>query len=348
MKLAIVGAGATGGFLGGMLARAGEDVTLVARGAHLAAMRVHGVRIISSQEEIVAFPHCTDDLSAVADADFVLLTVKAHSLPQLAPRIGPLLAPKAAVVSAQNGLPWWYFSKHGGPLDGTRLRTADPDDTVSDSIGVERVIGCIVYPATRLVEPGVIEHVEGNRFSIGELDGTRSERCQALSAMLTRAGLKCPVRTRIRHELWLKLLGNAVLNPISALTRATLEDITRDGHTRSVAAAAMREADSVARAVGVDLEISVEQRLEGASQVGAHKTSMLQDLESGRPLEVDAVLGAVVEIGDLLGLDLPHLRTLYACTTLLASVGATSCRNDNRSSTVAAARIGDVGPGNSR
>jgi 2-dehydropantoate 2-reductase len=262
---------------------------------------------ISSQEEIVAFPHCTDDLSAVADADFVLLTVKAHSLPQLAPRIGPLLAPKAAVVSAQNGLPWWYFSKHGGPLDGTRLRTADPDDTVSDSIDVERVIGCIVYPATRLVEPGVIEHVEGNRFSIGELDGTRSERCQALSAMLTRAGLKCPVRTRIRHELWLKLLGNAVLNPIS-----------------------------------------VEQRLEGASQVGAHKTSMLQDLESGRPLEVDAVLGAVVEIGDLLGLDLPHLRTLYACTTLLASVGATGCRNDKRSSTVAAARIGDVGAGNSR
>ena len=346
MKLAIVGAGATGGFLGGMLARAGEDVTLVARAAHLAAMRVHGVRIISSQEEIVAFPHCTDDLSAVADADFVLLTVKAHSLPQLAPRIGPLLAPKAAVVSAQNGLPWWYFSKHGGPL-------APGEQTFF--VQRQRHGKRMGFPGGAKDRAVRIARNTRNRFrdapggfSIGELDGTRSERCQALSAMLTRAGLKCPVRTRIRHELWLKLLGNAVLNPISALTRATLEDITRDGHTRSVAAAAMREADSVARAVGVDLEISVEQRLEGASQVGAHKTSMLQDLESGRPLEVDAVLGAVVEIGDLLGLDLPHLRTLYACTTLLASVGATGCRNDNRSSTLAAARIGDVGPGNSR
>jgi 2-dehydropantoate 2-reductase len=274
----------------------------------------------------VAFPRCTDDLSVVAEADFVWLTVKAHSLPELAPRIGPLLGPATTVVAAQNGIPWWYFFKHGGPFEGTQLRSADPDLRLSNSIDIDRVIGCVVYPATRLIEPGVIEHLKGIRFSIGELDGQRSERCVSLSSVLMRAGLKCPIRTRIRHELWVKLLGNAVLNPISALTRATLDDITHDVQARALVTASMIEAERVARGVGIELEIGVEERLHGVAQVGAHKTSMLQDLETGRPLEVEALLGSVVEIGDLLGLDLPHLRTLYACTSLLASVGATGCR----------------------
>jgi 2-dehydropantoate 2-reductase len=317
MKFVIVGAGATGGFLGARLARASEDVTLVARGQHLAAMQSNGVRVIGAGEEFIAHPACTDDLSVVSSADVVFLTVKAHALTELAPRLAPLLGPETAVVTAQNGIPWWYFDLDGGPLAGTRLHSADPGSVIGCSIASRRVIGCVVYPATQLVSPGVIEHLEGTRFSIGEPDGSKTPRCQAIAAALIRAGLKCPIRTRIRHDLWLKLLGNVAFNPISALTGATLVDIATHPETRAVARAVMDEADSVARALGVSLEIGVDQRLAGAEKVGAHKTSMLQDVETHRPLEVEAVLGTVVEIGTLLGLDLPHLRTIYACTQLL-------------------------------
>jgi 2-dehydropantoate 2-reductase len=320
LKLVIVGAGATGGFLGARLARAEENVTLVARGPHLEAMRTNGVRVIGAGEDFVVHPACTDDLAVVGDADVVFLTVKAHALTYLAPRLGPLLGRDTAVVTAQNGIPWWYFDDcaiPGGPPAGTRLHSADPGGVIAASIASHRVIGCVVYPATQLVDPGVIEHLEGSRFSIGEPDGRKTARCQALAAALVRAGLKSPIRTRIRHDLWLKLLGNVAFNPISALTRATLVDIATRPEPRALARAVMEEADSVARALGVELEIGVDQRLAGAQQVGAHKTSMLQDVETGRPLEVEALLGTVVEIGDLLGLELPHLRTLYACTQLL-------------------------------
>jgi 2-dehydropantoate 2-reductase len=317
VKFVVLGAGATGGFLGARLARADQDVTLIARGPHLAAMRANGVRVIGSGDDFVARPACTDDLAVVGAADVVFVTVKAHALPALAPQLGPLLGPDTAVVTAQNGIPWWYFFDTDEPLAGTQLRTVDPDGAIAGSIDTRRVVGCIVYPATRLLEPGVIEHVEGTRFSIGEPDGSRSERCQAIAAALVKAELKAPIRTRIRPELWLKLLGNVAFNPISALTRATLVDIATQPETRATARAVMEEADSVARALGIELDIGVDQRLTGAEKVGAHKTSMLQDVESGRPLEVDALLGAVVEIGDLLGLELPHLRTLYACTQLL-------------------------------
>jgi 2-dehydropantoate 2-reductase len=317
VKLVVLGAGATGGFLGARLARADQDVTLIARGPHLAAMRANGLRVIEDDDEFVTHPACTDDLAVVGTADVVFLTVKAHALPALAPRLGPLLGPETAVVTAQNGIPWWYFFDTEGPLAGTHLRSVDPGDVVASAIESRRIVGCIVYPATQLLAPGVVQHIEGTRFSIGELDGTRSERCQAISSALVRAGLKCPIRPRIRPELWLKLLGNVAFNPISALTRATLVDIATQPEARATARAVMEEADSVARALGIELDIGVDQRLAGAEKVGAHKTSMLQDVESGRPLEVDALLGAVVEIGDLLGLQLPHLRTLYACTQLL-------------------------------
>jgi 2-dehydropantoate 2-reductase len=317
MKFAIVGAGATGGFLGARLARAGEDVTLIARGPHLEAMRTSGLRVVGESEDFVAHPDCTDDLSAVGAADVVFLTVKAHALPELAPRLGPLLGPEAAVVTAQNGIPWWYFFNYAGPLAGTHLKSTDPEGSIAHNIDVSRVVGCVVYPATSVVAPGVIEHIEGTRFSIGEPDGSKSQRAQAIAAALVRSGLKSAVRTRIRGELWLKLLGNVAFNPISALTRATLVDIATNPETRTTARAVMEEADSVARALGIEQDISIDQRLSGAERVGAHKTSMLQDVESGRPLEVDALLGAVVEIGDLLRLELPHLRTVYACTALL-------------------------------
>jgi 2-dehydropantoate 2-reductase len=319
MKFVVLGAGATGGFLGARLARADEDVTLVARGQHLSAMQANGVRVVcGGDDDFTAHPACTDDLSVVGSADVVFLTVKAHALTDLAPRLGPLLGPDTAVVTAQNGIPWWYFEpSYAGPLAGTRLHSADPGYAIAHSIETRRVIGCVVYPATHLLAPGVIEHLEGTRFSIGEPDGSKSDRCQAIAAALVRAGLKCPIRTRIRHDLWLKLLGNVAFNPISALTRATLVDIATHPETRAAARAVMEEADSVARTLGVELEIGVDQRLAGAEKVGAHKTSMLQDVEMGRPLEVEAVLGTVVEIGALLGLRLPHLRTIYACTQLL-------------------------------
>jgi 2-dehydropantoate 2-reductase len=317
VKFVIVGAGATGAFLGARLARAGVAVTLVARGAHLAAMRERGVEVRDDGGSFVAHPPCTDDLSVVTEADAVFLTLKAHSLPDMAPRLGPLLGPDTAIVTAQNGIPWWYFERHGGPLDGTRLRTVDPGGIIATHIDARRVVGCVVYPATSIIAPGIIQHVEGNRFSLGELDGTTTERCRAIAAALIKGGLKAPIRPRIRDEIWLKLLGNVCFNPLSALTRATMVQIATDPEMRPVAQSMMEEADSVARALGIDLAIGVEQRLAGAEKVGAHKTSMLQDVESGHPLEIEALIGAVLEIATLLGLSLPHLRTVYACARLL-------------------------------
>jgi 2-dehydropantoate 2-reductase len=317
VRFAIVGAGATGGFLGGFLARAGHDVTLVARGAHLDAMRRHGLRVRTAEGEFTVRPSCTDDLGVVAEAEAAFLAVKAHAIAPMAPALGAALGVGGTLVTLQNGIPWWYFQRHGGPLNGTSLETVDPGGVIGRHIDPARVVGAVTYPATRIVEPGVVEHVEGTRFTIGELDSTRSERCRAISGALVSSGLKCPVRTDIRKEIWLKLIGNAVFNPLSALTRASLAAITTDPGMRAVALALMREAVGVAAAVGVELDLTVEQRLEGASRVGEHKTSMLQDVEAGRPLEVDALVGAVVEIGHLTRLELPRLETVYASVKLL-------------------------------
>jgi 2-dehydropantoate 2-reductase len=317
VRFVVVGAGATGGFLGGFLARAGHDVTLVARGAHLEAMRHHGLRVRTAEGEFTVQPRCTDDVGAVAEAEVAFLAVKAHAVASMAPALGASLGVGGTLVTLQNGIPWWYFERHGGPLDGSRLETVDPGGVIGRHIDAARVVGAVTYPATRIVEPGVVEHVEGTRFAIGELDSTRSERCKAISGALASAGLKCPVRTDIRKEIWLKLIGNAVFNPLSALTRASMAAIATEPGTRAVALALMREALSVAAAVGVQLDLTVEQRLEGAARVGEHKTSMLQDVEAGRPLEVDALVGAVVEIGHLAGLELPRLETVDACVKLL-------------------------------
>ncbi len=302
MRLVVVGAGATGGFLGGFLARAGHEVTLVARGVHLEAMRRHGLRVRTAEGEFTVRPRCTDDLGAVAGAEAAFLAVKAHAIAPMAPALGAALGADGTLVTLQNGIP---------------LQTVDPGGVIGQHIDPARVVGAVTYPATRIVEPGVVEHVEGTRFTIGELDSTRSERCRAISGALASSGLKCPVRADIRKQIWLKLIGNAVFNPLSALTRASLVAIATDPGTRAVALALMREAVRVAAAVGVELDLTVEQRLEGAARVGEHKTSMLQDVESGRPLEVDALVGAVVEIGHLAGLELPRLETVYACVKLL-------------------------------
>jgi len=317
LKVGIVGAGAIGGFLGGRLARAGVEVTLVARGPHLRAMRESGLRVIDSGGEWRVRVDATDDIAAMRDAGAVFVTLKAHSLPPVADRLAASLGPDSVVVSAQNGIPWWYFQRHGGELEGIHLESVDPGGVVANAIDPRRVIGCVVYPATSLVSPGVIRHVEGERFSLGELDGSQSARILELSHVLVSAGLKAPVQQRIRAELWLKLLGNAVFNPLSALTRASLGDIAQSPLVADVVRSAMEEADAVAQRLGIEIPVSIDQRIKGAARVGDHNTSMLQDLEAGRPMEIDALTGSVVELGDRLGVPVPHLRTLYSAVKLL-------------------------------
>ena len=313
----MLGAGAIGGFLGARLARAGADVVLIARGPHLRAMRESGLRVTAAEGDWTIPVEATDDFAAMRDADAVFVTLKAHTLPPIAAKLAASLGAGTAVVSAQNGIPWWYFQRHGGELDGIHLETVDPGGEIARAIDPARVIGCVVYPAASLVSPGVVRHVEGERFSIGELDGQESTRSLELSRALVSAGLKAPIVRRIRAEVWLKLMGNAVFNPLSALTRASLGEMAGSPLVASVVRAAMEEVDAVARGVGIETSVSIDQRIKGAARVGDHKTSMLQDLEAGRPMEIDALTGSVVELGERLGSPVPHLRTLYASVKLL-------------------------------
>lgn len=319
MRIAILGAGATGGFLGARLAKAGLDVVLIARGPHLQAMRHVGLRLIEADgESTLVKVEATEDIGVVSGADFVFVTLKAHSVPAIAERLAANLGAGTTVVSAQNGIPWWYFQRHGGELEGIHLESVDPGGIVGRTIDPKRVIACIVYPATSVVGPGIIRHVEGERFSLGELDGSQTERILALSSALASAALKAPVQPRIRQELWLKLMGNAVFNPLSALTRTSLGEMAQSPILARVVRAAMEEVDGVASRLGIEIPVSIDQRIRGAARVGAHKTSMLQDLEAGRPLEIDAITGSVVELAGRLGVPVPHLETMYASVKALA------------------------------
>lgn len=317
MKFAVAGAGAIGAFVGALLARAGEDVTLIARGPHLRAMREHGVRVRGEIGEFVVHPSVTDDPATVGVVDVVILSLKAHSLADFAPKLTPLLGPETTVVSAQNGLPWWYFYRHGGGFDGLEIEAIDPGGAISRSLPPGRAIGCVIYCSTSIEEPGVIEHLEGTRFALGEPDKSKSERCRRIADAFIRSGLRAPVRADIRRDIWVKLLGSLAFNPLSAITRATLGDIVKFPPTRLLAHAIMLEGDEVARGLGIEIGIAPEQRLAGAEKVGPHKTSMLQDLEAGRPLELDAIVGAVIEVADKLNIPVPQTRTVYACAKLL-------------------------------
>jgi 2-dehydropantoate 2-reductase len=318
MKFLIVGAGAIGAYIGARMARAGLDVTLFARGPHLRAMQERGVRVIGAGGEFEARPRIVGTLEEAGLADVVFLAVKAHSLPQLAPQLRPVLEPDTAVVSTQNGIPWWYFQGFAGACDGLRLEHVDPGGVITAAIEPRRVIGSLVYFATEIVEPGVVRHDEGNRISLGEPDGTRSERCRRIAEALIASGLRCPVTARIRNEIWVKILGNVAFNPVSALTGATLAQMTRHPEVSALIRNIMQETEAVATRLGIELPISIEQRIAGAEKVGEHKTSMLQDLETGRPMELDAIVGAVLEIGEHLGIPMPHTHSVYACTKLLA------------------------------
>jgi len=308
VRLVVVGAGAVGGYLGARLTCAGRDVTLIARGPHLAAMRERGVRVRSPEGDFEARPAVAADPESVGPADVVVLGVKAHGLPDLAPRLGPMLGPDTVVMSTQNGIPWWF----------TPLERVDPGGVIAAAIEARRVVGSIVYFSAEVAEPGVIRHIDGSRISLGEPAGGRSERCHAIAETLRDAGLRCTVTAHLREEVFVKLMGNAAFNPISALTGATLAEMTRHPDVSDLARKIMAEVEAVAAGLGMRLPVSIERRMAGAGEVGDHKTSMLQDFEAGRPLELEAVVGALVELGERLGIPTPHTRAVYACAKLRA------------------------------
>jgi 2-dehydropantoate 2-reductase len=312
MRIGIFGAGAIGGLLAVRLARAGADVTVVARGPHLAAMQARGIVLRSGGEEFSAHPRCVADAGEAGMQDFVVVTLKAHGLPGAAPQIARMMGPESALVTGINGVPYWYFYGHDSEFRDRVVESVDPGGAVSRILPPSCAIGSVVYPAAEVVEPGVIEHTYGDRFVLGEPDGTRSPRIEALSAALIGAGFKAPVRPRIRDEIWVKLWGNMAFNPVSALTGATLVRLTEGPALRALIRALMVEGRDVGEALGIKFAIDVDRRIAGAAEVGAHKTSMLQDLERGRPMEIDALLGAVVELGTLVGHDMPTSRTVLA------------------------------------
>jgi 2-dehydropantoate 2-reductase len=320
MKFAVLGAGAIGAYVGASLQRGGSEVTLIARGAHLEAMRQSGVRVISPRGDFEARPAATDDFDALGEADVAFVALKAYSLPGLAERIGAALGPKTVVIPAQNGIPWWYFQSHPGPLAGATLESVDPGGVISRSIEPERIVGCVVYCSTEIVAPGVIRHIEGTRFAVGEPDGSLSDRCQRISDAFVAGGLKCPVEERLRDQIWLKLIGNVAFNPVTALTGATLGQLGSRPEVMEVLRAMLEESAAVASELGIELPVSIERRLERGIAVGDHKTSTLQDLEAGKPLELDCMSGAVIELGDRLGVAVPHVRTAHACAKLLDAV----------------------------
>jgi 2-dehydropantoate 2-reductase len=318
MKVCIFGAGAIGGYMGVKLAKAGADVSLVARGPHLAAMQEKGLTLIEEGETTTVPVTASDDPAALGVQDYVIVTLKAHSVPPVVSKMAPLIGPNTTIVSGVNGVPWWYFHTLEGAHEGTRLDSVDPGNVQWNGFGPDRVLGCVVYPAAEVIEPGVIKHIEGNRFSLGEPDGSKSDRAQALSKILANAGLKAPVRPKLRDEIWVKLWGNLSFNPISALTHATLDVLCTDEGTRAVARNMMVEAQEIAERLGVKFPIDVDRRIAGGAAVGAHRTSMLQDLDQGRPMEIDALVASVQELGRVTGVPTPTIDTVLGLIRLRA------------------------------
>jgi 2-dehydropantoate 2-reductase len=320
VKIAIIGAGAIGGYVGVKLALAGEDVTFIVRGANLDAIRKKGMKLImhDGTEHIADNVKATNNYAEAGPQDLVILAMKAHQVEAVANELPKLFGPDTAVVTMQNGIPYWYFHNHGGPFEGSQVHSVDPSGIQSKMIPAQRVIGCVVYPASELVAPGVVKHIEGDRFPVGELEGSTSERVTRISECFSKAGFKAPVLDNIRSEIWLKLWGNLTFNPISSLSHSTLVDICQFPLTRELAANMMREAQEVAQKLGIEFRVTLDKRIAGAEKVGKHKTSMLQDIEAGRAPEIDALVGSVVELGRLTQTPTPHIDTVYALVKLLA------------------------------
>jgi len=320
VKIAVVGAGSIGGYLGGLLAAAGDDVTFIARNANLDAIRANGMKVVTEdgREVISKNVRVFSKMSEAGAQDAVLLTVKAHQVAAVAGDLHHLCDANTSIVTMQNGIPWWYFQRHGGPYEGTPVHAADPDGSIARAVDPARIIGSVVYPAAVLEAPGVVHVVEGRRFALGELDGSTTPRIQAIAARLVAAGFKAPISDNLRAEIWLKFIGNLAFNPISALTHATLEGLTRYPLTRDLSFQMMTEGETIATKLGITMRVGIEKRIAGAEKVGAHKTSMLADIEHGRPLELEAIVGAVIELGKLTNTPTPHIDAVYACTKLLA------------------------------
>ena len=318
MKICVVGAGAIGGMMAVKLAQAGHELSVIARGAHLEAIRANGLKYIEDGEEsVVTDLAATADMTEITGQDVVLLGVKAHQIAPIADKLMPMLSDSGVIVTLQNGIPWWYFQKLGGEYEGNIVSTVDPGGVIAKAVDPDRIIGCIAYPAATIESPGVIRHIEGHRYPVGELDGAESERVQAICSAFVEAGFKSFVLPDIRSEIWLKLWGNLTFNPISALTHATLVDICQFPQTRALAAQMMTEAQQVAEKLGASFRVTIERRIEGAENVGKHKTSMLQDLEAGKALEIEGMLGVVIELGELTGVATPSINTIYALVSLL-------------------------------
>ena len=315
MKICIVGAGATGGYLGVKLINAGFDVSLVARGAHLTAMKKKGLTLIENDKEITCSPKCSDSMKELGKMDFIFITLKAYSINGLVKEISTMFDENTSVISAYNGIPWWYFFGAEGQFKNYRIKCIDPENIQWNVITPERIIGCVVYPATEIIEPGVIKHIEGNRFSLGEPNGAQTERISRISKAMARADLKAPVRKNIRQEIWMKLIGNLAFNPLSVITEETLDVLLLNEENKKTAYEAMKEASLIMDKLNVSMSVSIDQRIEGAAKVGSHKTSMLQDYERGKELELDALVVAVKEIADLLGIKTPTIdRILHTVT----------------------------------
>ena len=312
MKICIVGAGATGGYLGFKLINAGFDVSLVARGTHLKAMKHSGLTVIENDKEISCFPKCSESMSDLGKMDYIFITLKAYSIPGLVNEISTMFKENTAVITAYNGIPWWYFFNIEGPFKNYRIKCIDPNNIQWNIITPERIIGCVVYPATEIIEPGVIKHIEGNRFSLGEPEGKQTERILKISKALVKAGIKAPIRSNLREEIWIKLIGNLAFNPLSVITGKTLDILASENEYRTIAYDAMEEASLIINQLGIKLKISIDQRIEGAAKVGAHKTSMLQDYEKGKELELDSLVVSIKEIGNLLSIKTPTIdKILY-------------------------------------
>ncbi len=317
MKICVVGAGAIGGYMAVRLANAGHEVSAIARGPHLAAIKANGMTLVEGDDRQVAAMRATDQITDLDAQDVVLLALKAHQIAPVVDQLPSLFGPDTVLVTLQNGIPWWYFQKLEGPYANRVVETVDPGGVLLKAVDPDRVIGCIAYPAATIAEPGVIQHVEGNRFPVGELDGRESERVKAIASLFEEGGFKARVLDDIRSEIWLKLWGNLTFNPISAVTHSTLVDICQFPLTRTLAATMMTEAQAVAERLGAHFRVPMERRISGAESVGKHKTSMLQDVEVGKPLEIDGMLGVVIELAEMTDVEVPTLRALYACVSLL-------------------------------
>ncbi len=318
MKVCVVGAGAIGGYLGVRIAQQGHEVSLIARGPHLAAIKEKGLTLRQGGEEAcVRDVFATDDMTECGPQDVVLLALKSHQIVPVVDPLKTLLGPETVMVALQNGIPWWYFQGNGGEYENRIVETVDPGGMLANSIDPKCIIGCIAYPAATIAEPGVIQHIEGDRFPVGELDNGESDRLNMVSELFIEAGFKSRLLTDIRSEIWLKLWGNLTFNPISALTHSTLVDICQYPKTRELATTMMTEAQAIAERLGASLRVTIERRIDGAESVGKHKTSMLQDVEAGKPLEIDGMLGVVIELGEMTGVETPALKALYACASLL-------------------------------